>query len=202
MLDRSRETRVLLLGAELLLSAGQPRAALRAASRAARLKTNAQALLLASLIASDALVIASPEYAHGVSGVIKNALDWMVGNESFVNKPVALFNTSPRAKHAQAALRETLIRRGVVIRGEAVARHQVSDVPIGAFLSGGIDSSAVIATMARLTTDRVKTFSIGFAESGYDELCHARRVASACNPPRAVETNGVVVSIAKSCARR
>ena len=58
--------------------------------------------------AADAVVIASPEYAHGVSGVIKNALDWMVGNESFVNKPVALFNTSPRASHAQAALRETL----------------------------------------------------------------------------------------------
>src|SRR5262249_12128169 len=52
---------------------------------------------------------------------------------------------------------------------EAVARHQVSDVPIGAFLSGGIDSSAVIATMTRLTRERVKTFSIGFIEAGYDE---------------------------------
>ena len=60
------------------------------------------------ILASDALLIASPEYAHGVTGAIKNALDWMVGNESFVNKPVALVNTSPRATHAQAALRETL----------------------------------------------------------------------------------------------
>lgn len=61
-----------------------------------------------SIIEADALVIASPEYAHGVTGVIKNALDWMVGNESFINKPVALFNASPRATHARAALGETL----------------------------------------------------------------------------------------------
>lgn len=60
------------------------------------------------ILASDALLIASPEYAHGVAGAIKNALDWMVGNESFVNKPVALLHTSSRATHAQAALRETV----------------------------------------------------------------------------------------------
>ena len=60
------------------------------------------------ILASDALLIASPEYAHGVTGAIKNALDWMVGNESFVNKPVALLNTSARASHAQATLRETV----------------------------------------------------------------------------------------------
>lgn len=66
------------------------------------------AALREQILASDALLIASPEYAHGVTGVIKNALDWMVGNESFVNKPVALLNASPRATHAQAALRETV----------------------------------------------------------------------------------------------
>lgn len=62
-----------------------------------------------AIISADALLIASPEYAHGVTGVIKNALDWMVGNESFVNKPVALLNASPRATHAYAALRETIV---------------------------------------------------------------------------------------------
>ena len=67
------------------------------------------AALKESIITSDALLVASPEYAHGITGVIKNALDWMVGNESFINKSVALFNASPRAIHAQAALRETLI---------------------------------------------------------------------------------------------
>ncbi|MBM3115180.1 NADPH-dependent FMN reductase [Jeongeupia naejangsanensis] len=64
--------------------------------------------LRAQIIAADALLIASPEYAHGVSGVMKNALDWMVSSEAFVDKPVALLNASPRATHAQAALREIL----------------------------------------------------------------------------------------------
>jgi chromate reductase, NAD(P)H dehydrogenase (quinone) len=64
--------------------------------------------LRSRIISSHAVLIASPEYAHGVSGVIKNALDWMVGNDSFVNKPVGLLNSSPRASIAQAALRETL----------------------------------------------------------------------------------------------
>ena len=57
---------------------------------------------------ADALLIASPEYAHGVTGVIKNALDWLVSQEAFVNKPVAVLNASPRAHHADDALRGTL----------------------------------------------------------------------------------------------
>ena len=71
--------------------------------------------LRSHIIGADALVIASPEYAHGVPGVIKNALDWMVGNESFINKPVALLNASPRATHAQAALREIIITMSALI---------------------------------------------------------------------------------------
>jgi len=66
------------------------------------------AYLREQIMSADALIIASPEYAHGITGVMKNALDWMVGCEAFVNKPVALLNASPRAVHAQAALRETV----------------------------------------------------------------------------------------------
>jgi len=58
---------------------------------------------------ADALLIASPEYAHGVTGTIKNALDWLVAFEGFVDKPVAVLNATPRAHRADAALRETLI---------------------------------------------------------------------------------------------
>ncbi|RBP06398.1 NAD(P)H-dependent FMN reductase [Roseiarcus fermentans] len=58
--------------------------------------------------ACDAIVIATPEYAHGVPGMFKNALDWLVASETFAGKRVVLINTSPRAFHAQANLREIL----------------------------------------------------------------------------------------------
>lgn len=63
---------------------------------------------LRRLAAADALLIASPEYAHGVPGGLKNALDWMVGWEEFPGKPVALFHASPYGDHAKAALAEIL----------------------------------------------------------------------------------------------
>ncbi|WP_258187273.1 NADPH-dependent FMN reductase [Variovorax sp. WS11] len=73
------------------------------------------ARLRAEIAAADALLIASPEYAHGVTGTIKNALDWLVSFEPFVNKPVAVLNASPRTHHADSALRETLKTMSAVI---------------------------------------------------------------------------------------
>jgi len=61
----------------------------------------------------------------------------------------------------------------------AVRKRLVGEVPLGAFLSGGVDSSAVVAVMAEVSDRPVKTFSIGFEQSDYDELPHARRVAEA-----------------------
>ena len=88
------------------------------------------------IVAADAVLIASPEYAHGVTGVMKNALDWMVGNESFVYKPVALLNASPRASHAHAALRETLVTMSARILEPACIT-----LPL---LGAGIDEDGIV----------------------------------------------------------
>lgn len=57
---------------------------------------------------ADGLLICSPEYARGVAGVLKNALDWLVSSVEFPDKAVAIINASQRATHADAALRLTL----------------------------------------------------------------------------------------------
>lgn len=67
--------------------------------------------------------------------------------------------------------------RAIDILRDAVKVRLMSEVPLGAFLSGGIDSSAVVALMSEMSSDPIKTFSIGFEEQDFSELHHARRVA-------------------------
>jgi asparagine synthase (glutamine-hydrolysing) len=76
-----------------------------------------------------------------------------------------------KADEAAEALRAAL--------GNAVASQMMADVPLGAFLSGGIDSSTIVALMSRSTREPVNTFSIGFEDGSYDELPYARQVAAA-----------------------
>ena len=77
---------------------------------------------------------------------------------------------------------------------ETINSHLMSDVPLGAFLSGGIDSSAVVALMAKNSEAPVKTFSIGFKEAEFNELVYARAIAKKYNTEhheQIVEPNSV-----------
>jgi chromate reductase, NAD(P)H dehydrogenase (quinone) len=93
--------------------------------------------LCTQLRAVEGVLIASPEYAHGVTGVMKNALDWLVSTEIFVDKPVALLNASPRATLAQAALTETVRVMSAYIVTEASIT-----VPL---LGKNLDQAGIIA---------------------------------------------------------
>ena len=98
-----------------------------------------QALHLA-VDAADAILIASPEYAHGVSGTIKNTLDWLVSFEPFIHKPVAVINASPRAHLADDALRETLRTMSAGLVGERSFAVEL--------LGAGMDEDAMAASPA------------------------------------------------------
>ncbi len=91
----------------------------------------------AEIQAADAVLISSPEYAHGVSGVLKNALDWLVGSGELVDKPIGLVNASPRASHAHAQLSEIL----VTMAGRLIAGATIT-VPL---LGKGYDARGIVA---------------------------------------------------------
>lgn len=73
---------------------------------------------------------------------------------------------------------EALTERYAALLGDAVERRMVADVPLGAFLSGGIDSSAVVALMQRASNRPIKTFTIAWGEAGYNEAAEARAIAA------------------------
>ncbi len=91
----------------------------------------------AQLQMSDGVFISSPEYAHGVPGVLKNALDWVVGSGEFVGKPVALLNASPRATYAQASLKEII----TTMDGRIIEDASIT-LPL---LGSGLDEAGIIS---------------------------------------------------------
>ena len=94
----------------------------------------------ARLTACNAIIISSPEYAHGLSGVLKNALDWTVSSGDFYEKPVAVFNASPRASIAQESLAEVLRTMGSrIVEGASIA------VPL---LGRHLDADGIVADAA------------------------------------------------------
>ncbi|MDQ2687814.1 MAG: NAD(P)H-dependent oxidoreductase [Armatimonadota bacterium] len=91
----------------------------------------------ARLREADGVLISSPEYAHGVPSVLKNALDWVVGSGEFVGKPVALLNARPNSTFAQASLTETLTVMMAVLVAEASAT-----IPLP---GNTVDEAAIVA---------------------------------------------------------
>jgi len=99
-----------------------------------------------ALAACDAILICSPEYAHGVSGVLKNALDWSVGSGELMDKPIALINASRRATLAHASLRETL----TTMSGRVIEESSIT-IPVEGS-TGDADSIARDACLSGLLT--------------------------------------------------
>ncbi|MGH9420681.1 MAG: NADPH-dependent FMN reductase [Thermoanaerobaculia bacterium] len=100
---------------------------------------SAVAELRALLEASDGILISSPEYAHGVPGSLKNALDWLVSDGALVGKPVALISASPiGGQFAQASLVETLTIMNWRVVGTWTAPKKVRDENVDAEVIGVI----------------------------------------------------------------
>jgi len=91
-----------------------------------------------------------------------------------------LFWSVPRTVTPIVEPEEALAERVRTVFTGAVRRQLVSDVPLGAFLSGGIDSSILVAAMSEVSAQPPMTFSVGFGERSYSELEHARTVAQHC----------------------
>ena len=90
---------------------------------------------------ADGLLFCSPEYAHGVPGSLKNALDWLVASVELPHKPVALLNASPWATHAQDSLVETLTLMSARVVRDASVRIPVNRGDVAA--DGAIENPEI-----------------------------------------------------------
>jgi chromate reductase len=98
---------------------------------------------------SQAVLISTPEYAHGLPGSLKNALDWIVRSGELYEKPVALITTSPRTTFAQSALTEILRTMGARIIQEACVTLHMS----GTLTPQGILADAQVSGILRSSVE-------------------------------------------------
>jgi NAD(P)H-dependent FMN reductase len=116
----------------------------------------------ARVAAADALLICSPEYAHGVPGALKNALDWLVSGSEIPYKPIGLLNASPRSTHAQASLAETLRTMSTeLVPGASI------DLPLG---GRRLDAAGIAADPALAQLLRGAMEALAGAVPGYRQL--------------------------------
>ena len=131
----------------------------------------------------DVVLFLSPDDSNSMSSPVQAREAASLGPSSLRWAPIRVWEFMnyynfdyPAAEDGTLALSAQLRTR----LDDAVAANMVSDVPVGAFLSGGLDSSLVVALMARQSDRPVQTHSIGFREASYNELPWARRVAAHC----------------------
>jgi NAD(P)H-dependent FMN reductase len=106
--------------------------------------------LSARIAAADALLISSPEYAHGVPGALKNALDWLVSDAAMIGKPIALLNASARSTFAHPQLAETLRTMSTALVDEASVVVPLDGRRLDA---AGIAGEALLAATIRRALD-------------------------------------------------
>jgi chromate reductase, NAD(P)H dehydrogenase (quinone) len=116
----------------------------------ARLLPASVADLRARIGAADGLLISTPEYAHGLPGAFKNALDWLVGSVEFPGKPVAILMASSRATHARTQLLEILSTMSASIVGAACA---TVEVPRGIASAADLIDDSTIAPALRMAIE-------------------------------------------------
>ena len=114
---------------------------------------------------------------HNISKLPAGYLLIYKGGEIHLKRYWELENQDTSSSRVSKSRLNSLMDELYALIRETVQLRLVSDVPLGAFLSGGIDSSSLVGMMHELGTSPIKTFSIGFEDTSYDELHHARRVA-------------------------
>jgi len=111
--------------------------------------------------AADALLICSPEYAHGVPGSLKNGLDWLVSAPEMVFKPIGLLNVSPRSTHAYASLAEILRTMStVLVDGASV------ELPLA---GTGLDAAGIVAHLDLASKLRASIDALANAAMEYSQ---------------------------------